>query len=233
MAFLRVDEQQRIYGGSLVNLNEMINRFSHGRVKARLEAQAVALDSPDLIEKHIPYVFLTGRRDFQLTDAEITNLRAYLNRGGCLWGDSGVPGRRSAFDVAFRREMRRLIPDPDKSFEALPPSHPVYRESFFPLAGAPAGLNRSREPVEVIKIEGVEAVIYTSNGYGAMWQATLDDEMKRVDRAIMTQAERVAYAKRSILFRNWEEAALLDSYRLGVNMTTYLLTRFQRGLDGG
>ena len=234
LAFLRVNQTNgSIYGGSVPNLNEMINRFSKGKIRAKLEGSALRLDSSEIFEKKPPYIYITGRKDFRLTDAEVENLRKYLIMGGCIWGDAGLPGRRSPFDIAFRREMKRVVPDADKPFEPLPQDHWIYRNSYFPLnTGVPSGMNFAKEPIECIKIDGVEAIVYTLNGYGALWQVTFDDQLTKVDRSIMTHNERVTYAKRSTMYRNWGDEPLLNSYKLGINITAYLLTRYERKLRG-
>jgi hypothetical protein len=232
LVYLRVNDQQQIYGGSVPNLNEMINRFSKGRIKARLEGSALRLDSNEIFEKKPPYIFITGRKDFRFTEGEVENLRKYLIMGGCIWGDAALPGRRSPFDIAFRREMKRVIPDADKNFEPLPADHDIYKRGFFPIGKTPTGMNFHKEPVECIKIDGVEAVVYTMNGYGALWQVTFDDSLTNIDSDVMTQHENSIYIRRAILYRNWSNESLLDSYKLGINMTAYLLTRYQRKLSG-
>ena len=60
-----------------------------------------------------PFVYLTGHKDFRLKDQEVKNLRDYLMLGGAIWADSALAGHRSRFDVAFRREMKRVFPDRD------------------------------------------------------------------------------------------------------------------------
>ena len=44
--------------------------------------------------------------------------------GGAIWGDNALPGWGSRFDVAFRREMKRVVPD-------IEPSEPELLRSAF------------------------------------------------------------------------------------------------------
>ena len=57
--------------------------------------------------------------DFKLTDQEVKNLGEYLRSGGCIWGDSSLPGQRSRFDIAFRREMLRLMPELNQKWHEI------------------------------------------------------------------------------------------------------------------
>lgn len=233
LAFVRFgDDGREIIGGSVPNLAEMLNRFSKGRIKARVQSEVLRLDSPEIYRTNPPFIYLTGRSDFRLTEEEILNIRKYLVLGGCIWGDNALPGYRSRFDVAFRREMKRIIPDDDKPFERLPETHPIYGNSGFKLGGAPAGLNFAKFPVEAIKIDGIEAVIYTANGYGAMWQVTFDDSLQQVDNAVMQRTEKEFWEYRKVFYRNLNEDTLLKSYRLGYNIVLHLLLRYEAKVRG-
>lgn len=231
LAFVRFGvDGKTIIGGSIPNLAEMLNRFSKGKIKARVQGEVLRLDSAAIYETRPPFIYLTGRSDFRLTEPEILNLRKYLLLGGCIWGDNALPGHRSRFDIAFRREMKRVIPDDDKPFETLPDDHPIYGNGGFRLASAPSGLNFSHQPIETIRLDGVEAILYTANGYGAMWQVTLDDSLREVDHAVMQRGEKEFWEYRNIFYRNLNEDSLLRSYRLGYNIVLHLLLRHEARL---
>jgi hypothetical protein len=86
----------------------------------------------DLSDKEIgrfPLVLMTGHYDFKLSDEEVENLRAYLQRGGTLLASAA--GGLKPFDVAFRREILRVLPDSE--LIKLPPSHPVFASGWNPL----------------------------------------------------------------------------------------------------
>ncbi len=226
--FLRTDGTgERIIGGSIPNLAEMLGRFSCGRIDARVEGSLLRLDDPRLLEIYPPFVFITGTADFKLTDAEIENLRSYVMLGGCVWGDNALPGRRSRFDIAFRREMKRVIPDINAPFEALAPGHPIYSDGDFRFKSPPAGLNFHREPLEAVRIDGGEAVIYSPNGYGAMWQVMCSEDLKGFDTTVMNWRDHRFLGARDILFRNVSPESVADSYRLGANVVAWLLYRHE------
>src|SRR5208282_4050823 len=126
------------------------------------------IDSPALLTDPPPFIYFTGHKDFQLTDSEIENLRKYLQVGGAIWGDSALAGDGSRFDVAFHREMKRVLPDADKNFEPLPMTHDIFTKSWFPISKVPTGMNYRADPVQIINLDGKLAVIYTPNDYSDM-----------------------------------------------------------------
>ena len=87
----------------------------------------IDLDDTEIGE--YPMVFMTGHYDFELTEDEVSNLRAYLNRGGVLFA-SAAAGLKP-FDIAFRREMKKVLPDSE--FIDLPPSHPLFVSGWNPI----------------------------------------------------------------------------------------------------
>jgi hypothetical protein len=231
-----------IVRGSLPNLLAFMSNLPGGRIKTNYDrVKPIRLDSPELFAAKPPFIFLTGTRDFTLTEAEVQNLRKYLRVGGAIWGDSSVPGRNSRFDIAFRREMRRVLPDKNKDWEELPKDHEIYsRNAFFPnIASAPPGLNFYQEPVYALRIygdgtksnPGQIAVIYTANDYGDMWQIGLLPDGK-VDTRENEKREWVATNKklwdnRGDYIRNLEEPALDTTYKFGTNIVLHLLTRWE------
>lgn len=70
-----------------------------------------------------PLVFLTGHGNIALSEAEIRNLRSYLERGGFLYADDDY-----GMDRAFRREMTKVFPD--KQLVELPFTHGIYSIEF-------------------------------------------------------------------------------------------------------
>ncbi len=73
--------------------------------------------------------------------------------------------------------MKRVLPDQDINWEALPPDHPIYTKTYFPeIKAVPSGMNFYQEPVYALKKFGEVSVIYTANDYGDMWQIGLDEQ---------------------------------------------------------
>lgn len=223
----------RWYENCIYNLMLQLKRWSQDKVKANLKPEALNLADREWIEKvKPPFIFMTGHQDFKLTDAEVTNLREYLMLGGALWVDNSLPGRRSRFDIALRRELKRVLPDRD--FEPIGSSHPLF-SSYFKFADPPPGMNFYKEPVEVIKISGDISVVYTLNAYSDLWETGLT-ERDDIDKAREWSPSRRAYFDRLghiqrkskyQFFRNVTRDSVVTAYQFGINIVIHLITRFQ------
>ncbi len=223
-----------INNGSLPNLLAYMSSRSKNKITTNYDkVTAIKLDSQEIFEKKPPFIFLTGSKDFRLTEAEVENLRKYVRLGGAIWGDASVPGRNSRFDLAFRREMKRVIPDKDKDWGELPKNHPLFdaRQAYYPeVTTVPPGINFYNEPVYALKIYGEVAIIYTANDYGDMWQIGLLPDGK-VDMRRNAQNQNVAlnvniWNNRDIYLRNISEPSLDLTYKFGTNIVLHLLTRW-------
>ena len=228
------DTKGVINNGSLPNLLAYMSTRSKNKVKTNYDkVKAIKLDSQELFSERPPFIFLTGSKDFRLTVAEVDNLRKYVRLGGAIWGDASVPGRNSRFDLAFRREMKRVIPDKDKDWEELPKNHPLFdaRQAYFPeVTAVPPGINFYKEPVYALKIYGEVAIIYTANDYGDMWQiGLLPDgkvDMRKNEKSASVALNDTIWNNRLIYLRNISEASLDLSYKFGTNLVLHLLTRW-------
>lgn len=219
--------------GSLPNLLYFMTAFSKNKVKTNYQnVRSIKLDSDEIFAIKPPFIFLTGTRDFVLTDKEVENLRKYVRLGGAIWGDSSVPGRLSRFDIAFRREMKRVIPDVDKDWETLPANHPIFSQAYFPeIKTVPPGINHYAEPVYALKIFGEVAIIYTANDYGDMWQIGLQQDgqidQRRGEKGQFVALNPSIWNARGIYIRNLTPPALLNTYKFGTNIVIHLLTRWE------
>ena len=224
----------KIWNGSLPNLLYFMQSRSKNKVKTNYtNVKAIKLDTDEIFSVKPPFIFLTGTRDFKLSDKEVENLQKYIRLGGAVWGDSSVPGRNSRFDIAFRREMKRVIPDVDKDWEALPANHPIYTtQAYYPdVKEVPPGLNFYREPVYALKIYGEVAIIYTPNDYGDMWQIGLKDDgqidLRQDEHYTYVAINPVIWGNREIYLRNITQNSLSDTYKFGTNLVIHLLTRWE------
>jgi len=223
-----------ITGGSLPNLLFVISKLSKRKIQAEPQAQPLDLSSSEIFEKKPPFIWFTGHRDFKLTDKEVEVLGEYLRRGGCIWGDSSLPGLRSRFDIAFRREMLRLVPDPNQPWKPIPPNHAIFTTHAYysEIRGVPPGINFYDEPVYTLDGYGGEiAVIYTANDYGDMWQFGIDEkgeiDLSRDEKKRLIAVNEEMWHRRNLYFRNIEAKALFDTYKFGTNIIIHLLTRWE------
>ena len=182
---------------ALPNLMKYIQQNTTLNVQFKREA----VDPADVdVFKH-PVLYITGLRDFKFTDAQVNRLRTYLQSGGVLVGDSAAGVK--AFDVAFRREIKRVLPsaelkglDAEKSalFQMPFKIKTVDYENLVkvqnPLLNTPA--------MEGIEIDGQLGVIYSPLSLGNGWE--------------------------QLKFAYNRGYAADDALRLGVNVFAYALT---------
>ena len=224
----------KIEAGGLPNLLYFISENSRKKIKTNYaDVKAIRLDSDEIFAIKPPFILLTGTKDFKLTDKEVETLTKYVRLGGCIWGDSSVPGPRSRFDIAFRREMKRVLPDVDKEFEPLPANHPIYTQGYFPeIKEPPAGLNYYRDPVYALKIYNDKiAILYTANDYGDMWQIGLDKggqiDLRKNAADSYVAINPTIWDNRDIYLRNISPQSLANCFKFGTNVVIYLLTRWE------
>ena len=127
----------------------------------------IRLDQPEL--HRLPFVYLTGHNDFHFTDAEVRNLRDYLQQGGHLWADDSTHYRDETFDRAFRREIARVLPD--AAIERLDARFGGWRTGYDLTHGykeyaIPPGDKYRQNFIEGIRMGDRVAVVYTRNDYG-------------------------------------------------------------------
>jgi len=231
-----VMEDDKVSRGSLPNLVAKINEWSHGKIVGSVVPQPLNIGGPELMEKRPPFVFFTGHKDFKLTDTEIQNLRDYLQVGGAVWGDNSLAGKGSRFDVAFRREMKRVIPDEDKNFVPYAMTDDLFIKSWYPINNLPTGMNYYQEPIEHLDIDGKLAILYTPNDYGDMMcmrivpgdQSYFFTWKRTPPGTLITNADFLL--KSSVFYRNFDLKSCLASQQFGMNVVGYLLIRFDKEL---
>ncbi len=167
---------QIIHGGdwdptphALPNLMKYIQQNTTLNVQFKRHAvDPAAVD----VFKH-PVLYMTGLRDFKLTDAQVQRLGAYLRAGGVLVADAAAG--RKAFDVAFRREIKRVWPQSElKTID--PRKSPLFQMPFSIRTVTYEKLVKVRNPdlnvpaLEGIAIDGQLGVIYSPLSLANGWE---------------------------------------------------------------
>lgn len=104
---------------SLTNLIKFTRKYVP--IDINIKYDDVSVGSHDLFK--YPFAFITGHGYIEMDDAEIENVRKYLENGGFLYIDDDY-----GFDKYIRPVIKRIFPN-DKMFE-LPFSHPIYHQVF-------------------------------------------------------------------------------------------------------
>jgi len=140
-------------------------------VPVRYAVRELRLSDPTLFD--CPLLYWTGHEEFQLSGAEVQALREYLRRGGFLFAEACCG--RLAFDRAFRRELRRALPE--HALEPVPTGEalltlPNRIETVGLTPALAQRLNRSRsEPrLERLLLDGHLAVVYSPWGLAGGWE---------------------------------------------------------------
>ncbi len=123
----------------------------------------VTLDSEDLYR--YPFLYLSGHGRILLNDAELAELRRYLDAGGFLYADDNY-----GLDVSFREMVTALFPD--NPLVPIPTAHPIYH-SFYDLPGLPKIHKHDGEPAQGFGVfrEGRLVIFYT-------WSSDIGDGLE-------------------------------------------------------
>ena len=167
---------------------------------------AVRLDDPSL--RRFPFLYAVEVGYMELTEAEVSGLRSYLEAGGFLVVDDFWGTREWA---SFERTMRRVLPG--RPIVDLPRDHPVFRTYY--------------DIDEVVQVPAVSNV-----GRGRTWER--DGRVPQV-RGIFDDDGRlmVAINWNTDLGDAWEWADIPEypleystfAYRMGVNLIVYAMSR--------
>lgn len=105
-------------------------RFTNQQVPVSIAPKYsdVALGSTDI---HLyPFLYLTGHGTISANNAEVRNLRNYLENGGFLYVDDDY-----GIDTSIRDLMSRVFPE--EEFIELPFNHPIYSQVYSFPKGLP------------------------------------------------------------------------------------------------
>ncbi len=232
-------DENGIEGGPLANLVTTAQYWGRQTMKPKLSSEFMNLADESLMDKAPPFLFLSGSQDFTLTEKEVLNLQEYLRVGGAIWADNGLAGKGSRFDIAFRREMKRVVGVAE--FEILPIEHSLFQgpKALLQIVTIPEGMNYRNDPIEVVKVDGEIGIIYTPNNYTDMMRMVFQSPIKFKDNepVIMNSQEAMLRQKpstpmgmwlgRESYFRNFEPESCEQVFRVGVNLMFHLLCRWQ------
>lgn len=105
------------YPDSEINLNEFIGRTTRVDV-AQTSYRLLELGSEEIFE--YPFTYISEPGEMEMTDAEVANMREYVERGGFILIDDFDGDHMDN----LREEMRRVFPD--RMFERLSLDHPIF-----------------------------------------------------------------------------------------------------------
>ncbi|MHB1033165.1 MAG: DUF4159 domain-containing protein [Pirellulales bacterium] len=150
------------------------NLLKHAKDNSTMEVKfkrvEVQLNDPKAL--NYPLLYMTGHFDFQFTKDDAARLQRYLKAGGMLLADACCG--RMAFDMAFRREIAKVLPE--SKLEAVKLDHPflhahydIRQVAFTPRVTEDYGPMDAPE-LEGIAIDGRLAVVYSRFDLGNGWE---------------------------------------------------------------
>jgi hypothetical protein len=189
---------------AMTNLMQFMR--SEHKLDVTLQKDDLPINSPDIYQ--YKFLYMHGRKAFDVPADQLENLRANLQTGALLLADAccGKP----EFDRAFRTFAARLFPD--AKLEPIPPDDPLFGADIngpLPIAtvrlrkerpdgnGAEAEFHDSRPTqLEGIKVNGRWAVIYSRYDIGCALEKHASSDCKGYDHdsALHLAAAAVLYA---------------------------------------
>ncbi len=158
------------------------------------EEKILPLDSAELFR--FPFLYLAGTDALpSLSQAELDNLRRYVNYGGFIFCDDAGDGR---FAASCEREVARMLPG--QSAGRIPSDHVLYKAFY--LIDRPAGRTLARPYLSAFMDGSRIAVVISANDLGGAWAR---DELGSWEYEVVPGGE----SQREYAFR------------LGVNLAMY------------
>ncbi|HVT83167.1 MAG TPA: DUF4159 domain-containing protein, partial [Phycisphaerae bacterium] len=180
----------------LPNLLKFIDENS--TLNVQFKRQAVSLDDVDVLKQ--PILYMTGLREFKLTEKEIRRLSDYLKAGGILFGESAMGSEQ--FEASFMAMVQQAMPG--AKFEDLTPEHSIFNNVFKLQQAHYSPVVTTASPglkvptLKAVVKDGVPVVIWSHFSLSNGWEQLPNP-----------------YAK------SYED---VDSLKLGTNILVYALT---------
>ena len=152
--------------------------------KTKLNWQTIDGNNASVLDlAETPVLFISGRDQLDLTTAQKTALKEYIENGNFIFAEA-CQGNGCGEDVAFDRKFRALMTElfPDSGLTPLSASHPIWNSNFeitpdpkWPILGLQACCRTS--------------VVYVPKSLSGHWQYHRDKVKKSVSRNAKTQIE--------------------------------------------
>jgi hypothetical protein len=111
---------------SLPNLIKYCNTTINTKIKSK--PATVEPSNPDLFS--YPFAHMTGHGNVVFSDADVANLKNYMNSGGFLHIDDNY-----GMDKYIRKEIKKIFPNTD--LIEIPSNHPIFQKPFVFSSGLP------------------------------------------------------------------------------------------------
>jgi hypothetical protein len=196
------------------NFSRRLSQLS--RVETKKTPVRRRLTDPDIGD--FPFLFMSDPGYMRFSKDETSALRAYLANGGFLWVDDFWGDAEWA---SFERFMRQVLPD--NHWREVPIEHPIFHMVFehdeMPQIPARSFAGRGPSTVEPSWVHRPPA--------GSLARATMRGYFDAQDRLMVIGTHNTDIAdgwEREDYGQWYFERFSTQSYRLGLNVLTYVLT---------
>lgn len=214
----------------IINLKEAMNNYT--KIETELDDHLL-LSSKKLFQ--MPFVYVTSKNNFQLTETEKENVKKYFELGGFMVLENAEPekGDFSKGGASLKQMLRDTIPN--VRFTPIPVRHPLYHCFFDFDDGPPQGvevdvfenptrvkMNIEREKLNKEREEkGLEPL-------PILPPVLLEQKKILYLEGVWYKGRLVAvYSDKGYIIR-WSESSDNPQLRMGINMIVFALTQ-----DGG
>ena len=115
--------------------------YCNDNLKTTIDPQPGIVEPGSVDIFNYPYVDMTGHGNVVFSEADVANLRTYLESGGFLQITDNY-----GIDQFIRREMKKVFPELD--FIELPFSHPIYSQKYRFPEGLPKIHEHDAKPAQ-------------------------------------------------------------------------------------
>jgi hypothetical protein len=131
--------------------------------------------------------------------------------------------------------MKRVVPDLNAQFKPFSLDDKLFTAQQNVIQSIPAGMNYYAEAPEHLDLDGFLAILYTPNDYSDMLFMRVLPGDKEVyvpndPPANTLYTNRGLWENQGLYYRNFNRDSSLAVQRLGMNVVTYLITRFDNML---
>ncbi len=204
----------------IINLKEVMNKYT--KIETELDDHLL-LSSPKLLR--MPFVYVTTKEQFQLTETEKANIKKYFDMGGFMVVENAEPekGDFSKGGASLKQMLRDTIPN--ARFAPIPHSHKLYHSFFDFDDGPPLGVEVEAFENTALKKVNLQRI---ADGLLPFPEVSLEQKKILFLEGVWHKGRLAAvYSDKGYIIR-WSQSFDNPQLRMGINMIVFALIQ-----DGG
>ena len=204
----------------IINLKEAMNKYT--KIETELDDHLL-LSSPNLL--NMPFVYVTTKKAFQLTETERANVKKYFDMGGFMVVENAEPekGDFSKGGASLKEMLRKTIPN--ARFAPILNSHQLYHCFFDFDDGPPQGIEVEAFVNPSLKKVNQQRI---ADGLEPLPEVPLEQKKIIYLEGVWHRGRLAAVYSDKGYIQRWNQSSDNPQLRMGVNMIVFSLTQ-----DGG